>query len=86
MSIVAIYIVKFYKLIISPILPDSCRFEPTCSDYSIEAFKIHGFFLGSYFTIKRILRCNPFCKCGYDPVPPADKSSGNFKFISQKIK
>ncbi|MFZ1320570.1 MAG: membrane protein insertion efficiency factor YidD [Ignavibacteria bacterium] len=86
MSIIAIYIVKFYKIFISPILPDSCRFEPTCSDYSIEALKIHGFFYGSYLSLKRILRCNPFCKCGYDPVPPSDKSSENFKFISQKIK
>lgn len=50
-----------------------CRHIPTCSFYGIEAIKIHGCFYGSYLTIKRILRCNPFGTSGYDPVPKGKK-------------
>lgn len=50
-----------------------CRFQPTCSNYAIEALNVHGLFKGSYLTIKRILRCNPFGKSGYDPVPNSKK-------------
>ncbi|MBK8984422.1 MAG: membrane protein insertion efficiency factor YidD [Ignavibacteria bacterium] len=86
MSIIAIYIIRFYKLFISPLLPDSCRFEPSCSEYSIEAFRVHGFFKGSYLTVRRILRCNPFCKCGYDPVPEQKDRSHKQNNFYQKIK
>ena len=51
----------------------SCRFTPTCSNYGIEAIKKHGSFKGSILTIKRIIRCNPFTKPGYDPVPDKEK-------------
>ena len=64
-----ILLVRFYKKFISPILPGSCRFTPTCSSYAIEAFEKRGFFAGLILTVWRILRCNPFCKGGYDPVP-----------------
>ena len=47
-----------------------CRFQPTCSSYAIEAFRVHGLFKGFYLALFRVLRCNPFCKGGYDPVPP----------------
>ncbi len=47
-----------------------CRFHPTCSHYAIEAIRVHGVFKGFYLAVFRILRCNPFCKGGYDPVPP----------------
>ncbi|CAL8462394.1 g1927 [Coccomyxa elongata] len=62
----------FYKNAISPLLPKSCRFVPTCSTYSVEAYKEFGFCKGSILTIWRILRCNPFSKGGFDPVewPP----------------
>ncbi|MBS1519222.1 MAG: membrane protein insertion efficiency factor YidD [Bacteroidetes bacterium] len=86
MSTIAVYIVRIYKIFISPILPDSCRFEPSCSDYSIEAFRTHGFFYGFYLTVRRILRCNPFCRCGYDPVPPAKKHSHTYNLFNQKFK
>lgn len=56
-------------MFISPILPDSCRFYPTCSNYFIEALQKRGFFVGCYLGIKRILKCNPFFEGGYDPVP-----------------
>ena len=70
MKRVLIFLIKGYKKVISPILPNSCRFTPTCSQYAIEALEIHGAFFGSILAIKRILRCNPFCKGGHDPVPP----------------
>jgi len=62
-------IIKWYKKRISPLLGDHCRFYPTCSSYAIEAFEKHGIFKGGYLAITRILRCNPFCKGGFDPVP-----------------
>lgn len=62
-------IIKFYQSFISPLLPDSCRYTPTCSQYGIEAVKKYGPLKGLWLTFKRILRCNPFCKGGYDPVP-----------------
>ena len=55
---------------VSPYLPDSCRFTPTCSRYGEEAFRVHGFWRGGWLTLLRVLRCQPFCRGGYDPVPP----------------
>jgi uncharacterized protein len=57
---------------ISPYLPNSCRFHPTCSQYAIEAIERFGVARGSSIAIKRILRCHPFYPGGYDPVPPKD--------------
>ena len=64
-----IALVRGYKKYISPLLPPSCRFTPTCSEYAVEALSKHGALKGSLLAIWRILRCNPFCKGGYDPVP-----------------
>tara|TARA_B100000029_G_C16761270_1_gene661918 strand:+ start:67 stop:318 length:252 start_codon:yes stop_codon:yes gene_type:complete len=68
-----ILIIKFYKYFISPYLPSSCRYLPTCSEYFIDALKLNGFFKGSILGIKRILRCHPIKKLGgksgYDPAP-----------------
>ncbi len=61
--------VIFYQKAISPMLPSSCRFVPTCSQYTIEAILKHGIFKGGFLAIKRILRCNPWGGHGYDPVP-----------------
>lgn len=63
-------IIKFYRKVISPLKLPSCRFSPTCSEYAIEAIRVHGAIKGTALGIWRILRCNPFCKGGYDPVPP----------------
>lgn len=60
--------IKLYKYAISPLLPDSCRFVPTCSEYSAEAIKRYGAVKGSYLSVRRILRCHPFHNGGYDPV------------------
>lgn len=69
MKRILIAIVRGYKRFISPLLPPSCRFTPTCSEYAIEAIQKHGAWKGTLLAIWRILRCNPFCKGGYDPVP-----------------
>ncbi len=65
----AITIVKLYKIIISPMFRPSCRFYPTCSTYSIEALKKHGFIKGGILSVKRIVSCNPMHRGGHDPVP-----------------
>lgn len=66
-----IAIVKAYRLLLSPWLGSACRFEPTCSLYSITALECHGAVAGSYLTLRRLARCNPWCEGGHDPVPSA---------------
>jgi putative membrane protein insertion efficiency factor len=64
-------IVHFYRRCIGPLLPPSCRFTPSCSTYALEALDRHGPWKGTRLALWRILRCNPWCKAGYDPVPAA---------------
>lgn len=64
-----IFIIKTYQKLLSPLLPPSCRFTPTCSHYGVEALEKHGSLKGSWLTVKRISRCHPWSKGGYDPVP-----------------
>lgn len=64
-----ILLFRFYQKALSPLKPPSCRFHPTCSNYGIEAIQTHGAIKGTILTIYRILRCQPFSKGGYDPVP-----------------
>jgi putative membrane protein insertion efficiency factor len=59
---------RLYKTFLSPFLPPSCRFEPTCSEYTRETVEKYGAIRGTWLGFKRILRCQPFCKGGYDPV------------------
>jgi len=61
--------IRLYQIVLSPILPSSCRYTPSCSHYSLEALKKHGLLKGSWLAIKRILSCNPWGGKGYDPVP-----------------
>lgn len=70
-----IRLVRFYQLFISPFFPPSCRFEPTCSHYAIEAIQTHGALKGGWLALKRIGRCHPFCEGGFDPVPDAKSGS-----------
>ncbi|WP_414045934.1 membrane protein insertion efficiency factor YidD [Macrococcus equi] len=69
MKSILVAIIKFYRSYISPLTPPTCRFNPTCSQYGLEAIEKHGAFKGSYLTIIRILKCHPFHPGGYDPVP-----------------
>jgi putative membrane protein insertion efficiency factor len=62
-------LIRFYQQALSPYLPASCRYVPTCSAYAYEAVQKHGVFRGLFLAIKRILRCHPFHPGGYDPVP-----------------
>jgi putative membrane protein insertion efficiency factor len=62
--------VRAYQLVLRPLLPAACRFEPSCSAYAIEALRTHGAFRGLWLAAWRIARCNPWGRCGYDPVPP----------------
>ena len=65
---ILIQLIKFYKFLISPLLGQSCRYLPTCSEYSIEALKAYGFFKGLFLSIKRVLSCHPWGQGGFDPV------------------
>jgi hypothetical protein len=71
MKFLLIALVRGYRLLLSPWLGSSCRFEPTCSAYSLQALQIHGAAKGSYLTLARLGRCHPWCAGGADPVPAA---------------
>lgn len=64
----AVFLLKIYKYAVSPLLPAGCRFMPTCSEYAIDAINKYGVGKGSFLAVKRLLRCQPFCAGGYDPV------------------
>jgi putative membrane protein insertion efficiency factor len=68
-TFVALLPVYFYKYCISPWMPASCRYLPTCSEYALQAIKKHGSLKGSWLAVKRILRCHPWGGHGFDPVP-----------------
>ena len=78
LNFLIIFLIKIYRLFLSPILGQNCRFSPTCSSYAIDALKVHGFFYGSYLTFRRLIKCNPLGSCGYDPVPPKKKIKFSF--------
>ncbi|HCK99013.1 MAG TPA: membrane protein insertion efficiency factor YidD [Candidatus Marinimicrobia bacterium] len=66
---IVILLLRLYQVILSPILPSSCRFYPSCSHYSIAAYKHFGFLKASFLTIKRVGKCHPFHPGGFDPLP-----------------
>ena len=65
-----IVMIRLYQRVLSPLCAGCCRFHPTCSSYAIEALQVHGFWRGCCLTAWRLLRCQPFCRGGWDPVPP----------------
>lgn len=69
MRTIFVSLIRGYRVAISPLLPASCRYYPTCSAYALEAFERYGVLKGGWLTIRRILRCHPFRPGGYDPVP-----------------
>ena len=64
-----VFLIKIYQFLISPIIGKNCRFNPTCSNYALEALKKHGVIFGMYYSILRISRCHPWGGSGHDPVP-----------------
>jgi uncharacterized protein len=70
-SLPFILLIRLYQLTLGPIMGGHCRFHPTCSAYAIEAYQTHGPVRGSLLTLRRLLRCHPFCRGGFDPVPPS---------------
>ena len=64
-----ILLIRLYQETLSPLLPECCRFYPTCSHYAVEALRTHGFIKGTALAVWRLMRCQPFCRGGYDPVP-----------------
>ncbi|MEP6849648.1 MAG: membrane protein insertion efficiency factor YidD [Acidobacteriota bacterium] len=68
MKFLVLDLLSVYKTFMSPFLPPACRFEPTCSEYTREAVEKYGAIRGTWMGVKRILRCQPFCKGGHDPV------------------
>ncbi|MFQ5728947.1 MAG: membrane protein insertion efficiency factor YidD [Waddliaceae bacterium] len=69
MKTFALFLIRLYRLCISPLIGDTCRFRPSCSEYAEKALKQHGFFRGCRLAIKRIVTCNPWHPGGHDPVP-----------------
>jgi uncharacterized protein len=68
-TLIPILLVKGYQYFISPFFPNSCRYIPSCSEYSLQAYKKHGFIKGTWLTINRLRKCHPWGGHGYDPVP-----------------
>jgi putative membrane protein insertion efficiency factor len=72
--------VRAYQLVVSPWLGPSCRFEPSCSAYAVDALRLHGAARGSWLVLRRLARCQPFCTGGYDPVPEPRRPRRRFPF------
>lgn len=68
-GLVFIFFIRLYQVVISPWLPSTCRYTPTCSQYGLEAIKKHGALKGGWLTLKRIMSCHPWGGHGFDPVP-----------------
>jgi putative membrane protein insertion efficiency factor len=79
MKLMVKLVLRAYQRIVSPLLPTSCRYVPTCSEYAIEAIELHGVIRGSLIGAARLLRCHPFAKSGYDPVPPVLCAKGQLR-------
>ncbi len=75
-------LVKAYRLLLSPWLGSSCRFEPTCSAYSLKALEQHGVIAGTTLTVYRLVRCQPWCQGGHDPVPQTSPFSSFTRLIT----
>lgn len=73
MKFLVLDFLRLYKTFLSPFLPSACRFEPTCSIYMMQAVEKYGVIRGTWLGVKRILRCQPFCKGGHDPIPKSLK-------------
>ena len=77
-------VIEGYRLFVSPLLGANCRHLPTCSQYAKDAVIMHGALRGSYYTLKRILRCHPWAKSMLDPVPPVNNERTSAEYIDSK--
>lgn len=84
MKLIFSWLILFYMRVISPLKKPCCRFVPTCSNYALESVRRFGAIKGGFLALKRVLRCNPFCKSGYDPVPLEIEKNSFFKFLIKK--
>ena len=84
-QVVLIGLVKGYRLLLSPALGSACRFEPSCSAYSLQALQQHGAAGGSYLTLRRLARCHPWCDGGMDPVPPLSVAWGAASLFTRLV-
>jgi putative membrane protein insertion efficiency factor len=82
MKQILVFLVRGYQIMISPYFPSSCRYQPTCSHYAIDALQKHGAIKGTWLSTKRILRCHPWAEGGLDPVPTA-KSNSNTRNLPE---
>ena len=81
-----IWLIRFYQAAISPYLGSSCRYTPTCSQYTIEALQMHGLFVGGWLAIRRIASCHPLGGHGYDPVPTKEELERRIPFRKINLK
>lgn len=79
-------LVRFYQLFISPFLAPRCRYQPTCSQYAIEALQLHGGIKGGWLAAKRIAKCHPWGGFGYDPVPQSSNESADAALKASELK
>ncbi|HEY9826916.1 MAG TPA: membrane protein insertion efficiency factor YidD [Stenomitos sp.] len=75
LQVILLGLIHAYRRLVSPLLPPSCRYQPTCSAYALDAIRQHGAIAGSWLALKRILRCHPWSAGGYDPVPTCSHKS-----------
>ncbi|MES3023087.1 MAG: membrane protein insertion efficiency factor YidD [Pseudomonadota bacterium] len=83
MSLLLIWLVRGYQLLLSPMLGQNCRFYPTCSSYAIDALRSHGTVRGTLLTFRRLGRCHPWNEGGFDPVPPSPHEDPSAKEASK---
>lgn len=74
---VVVAVIRAYQWVLRPLLPPTCRFHPTCSDYALDAVRQHGAFRGAFLALRRILRCHPWHPGGYDPVLPGSAAAAS---------
>lgn len=83
--VAAMVLIKGYRMILSPMLPPSCRYQPTCSAYALEAFDRFGVIKGGWLAARRVARCHPWGGHGYDPVPANDTRHSSFEHPSKPL-